>query len=196
MIDLTDKGFCIFGSRGGGKSWLVKHILDSTPNHLIYDPMQEHQGYRRYVPDDRESVQELSDLVKSVVVPTKPALFIVDEANKYVLPKPNRLPDGVNDLMDFGRHWGISVGFVSRRPVQFHTDLVELSNVLFFYGLTGNNDYHYLENLHMGLGDAVRNLGEFQFMSLSSGRDMELHNPIDSPGHPNHTGPAKQNSEG
>lgn len=186
MIDLSNKGWTLFGPRGSGKSWLVDHILDSTPDHLIYDPLGEHKGYRRYVPDDRESIEELSDLVKSVVIPTTPALFVVDEANKYIRPRVN-LPEGINDLMDFGRHWGMSVGFVARRPVQFNTDIVELSDVIFFYSLTGKNDYQYMESLHVGLGDAVRNLGEFQFMSLSAGRDLELHNPIDAPAHPSHT---------
>jgi len=187
VIDLTDLGWCVFGARGGGKSWLVKHILDSTIDHLVYDPLDDHPGYRHYLPDDRESIAELTDLVTSVVIPTRPSLFVVEEANKYIAPKPSRLPPGIGDLMDFGRHWGISVGYVARRPVQFHSDIVELSNVLFFYRLTGRNDYLYMEGLCSGLGDAVRNLGQYEFASLTAGRDIEIHNPIPKPAHPVHT---------
>lgn len=187
MIDLSDLGWCVFGARGGGKSWLVKHILDSTSDHLVYDPLDDHAGYRHYLPDDRESSDELSDLVTAVVIPTRPSLFVVEEANKYIQPKPSRLPRGIGDLMDFGRHWGCSVGFVARRPVQFHSDIVELSNVLFFYQLTGKNDYLYMEGLHQGLGDAVRNLRKYEFVSLTAGRDIEVHNPVEPPRHPVHT---------
>jgi len=187
-MDLTDKGWCIFGPRGSGKSWLLKSILDSTPDHIVYDPLGDHEGYRRYLPEDRNSVAELSDLVQAVVIPTKPALFAVDEANKYILPKPHPLPAGIDDLMDFGRHFGISVGFVARRPVQFHTDLVELSDVIFLFSLTGKNDYQYMEDLHRGLGDVVRNLEKYHFASLRAGREITIHNPVALPVHPVHTG--------
>jgi len=188
VIDLTGKGFAIFGVRGSGKSWLVKHILDSTPDHLIYDPLDEHQGYRRYIPDDRQSSEELNKLINDLVIPRKPRLFIVDEANKYVKQKPTPLPSGAADLNDFGRHWGTAVGWVTRRMTQFNTDITELANHLFFFKLSGKNDYAYMENLHVGLGDAVRNLGPHEFMSLTNGSEMELHAPVDAPNHAVHTG--------
>ena len=115
MIDLTDKSFVIFGLRGSGKSWLVKNILDSTPDHIIYDPLGEHKGYRQYIPDDRDSTDELSEMIQGLVIKKKPSLFIIDEANKYIPPKPTRLCPGVADLVDFSRHWKISFGAVARR---------------------------------------------------------------------------------
>lgn len=187
MIDLHNKGWCVFGLRGSGKSWLVKHILDSTPNHIVYDPLNEHQGYRRYSPEDRSSTEELSEFVNAIVIPRKPDLFVIDEANKYVQPKPTRLPPGVSDLNDFARHWGISTGYVARRPVQFHTDIVELSNHVFFFSLPGKNDYQYLEGLHSGLGDTVRSLPPFHFATLTDGRDIQVHTPIGPPKHPRRT---------
>ena len=85
-IDLTNKSFVSCGQKGTGKSWLIKSILDSTPNHIVYDPLSEHDGYRRYIPEDRDSQQELSDMIVGIVVPQRPRLFIIDEANKYILP--------------------------------------------------------------------------------------------------------------
>ena len=169
MIDLTNKSFVIVGKRGGGKSWLTKHILDSTPSHLVYDPLGEHIGYRQYIPTDRESPFELDEVIKGMVIPWRPALFIIDEANKYVPAKPRPMPPGVSDLNDFARHWGISAGYICRRPVQFHTDIVELANYVFFFKLTGRNDYQYMEDLHEGLGDKVRALKPFQFVILEDG---------------------------
>jgi len=187
MIDLSNKGFVICGTKGGGKSWLTKHILDSNPDHLIYDPLHEHQGYRRYLPTDRTSVPELERFVKDVVIPRRPAIWIIDEANRYIPPKPNPLPEGINDLNDYARHWKISCGYVCRRPVQFHTDIVELAHYLFIFKLTGKNDYRYLEDLKAGLGDAVRGLQPHHFACLEGGQEITVHAPIDTPKHPAHT---------
>tara|TARA_B100000745_G_scaffold299802_1_gene251571 strand:+ start:518 stop:754 length:237 start_codon:yes stop_codon:yes gene_type:complete len=71
---------------------------------------------------------------------------------------------------------------------QFNTDITELANHLFFFKLSGKNDWAYMENLHQGLGDAVRSLGPHEFMSLTNGSEMELHSPVDSPKHASHTG--------
>lgn len=192
-MDLSGKGWCIFGPRGSGKSWLLEHLLDTNADHIVYDPMGDHYGYRQYIPDDRASIDELSDLIEHVVIPTHPAIFAVDECNKFVAPKPRPLPRGVDSLMDFGRHYGpagISFGCVARRPAQFHSDVVELADALFLFGLQGKNDYHYLEDLHRGLGDAVRSLPRYHYVSYS-GQQVRVHDPIDAPRRRNGTIPQR-----
>jgi hypothetical protein len=64
---------------------------------------------------------------------------------------------------------------------------VELANFLFFFGLSGKNDYAYMEDLHDGLGDAVRNLKKYEFVSLRDGQGLSVHAPIDTPKHEHHT---------
>jgi hypothetical protein len=187
MLDLTNKGWCVFGLRGSGKSWLVKHILDTTPNHRVYDPLNEHNGYKRYPPDDRASKDELNEYIQHVIIPTKPKLFVIDEANKYVTPKPTPLVPGVADLNDFARHWGISTGYVCRRMTQFHTDIIELSNIVFIFRLPGKNDFAYMESLFDGLGTTVRNLPPHHFVTLEDGTKVTVHAPIKPPKHPHKT---------
>jgi hypothetical protein len=162
--------------------------LIDLSNHLVYDPLDEHEGYRRYVPDDRQSVAELDRVINSLVIQHKPKLFVVDEANKYILPKPSRLSQGISDLNDLARHWNVSCGWVCRRMTQFSTDIVELSNRIFIFKLSGKNDYQYMENLHQGLGDSVRGLGKHEFVSLTDGNIMQTHAPVDAPKYPHHTG--------
>ena len=91
-------------------------------------------------------------------------------------------------MNDFARHWGMSCGWVCRRMTQFNTDITELANHIFVFKLGGKNDHAYLENLHHGLGDAVRNLEPHEFVSLTNGSEMELHAPVDAPVHAVHTG--------
>lgn len=178
MIDLRDKAWVVFGRRGLGKSVLLKHILSKTPDHLLYDPLGEHEGFRRYIPEDRKSVEELSRFIEKVVLKERPSMFVVDECNRYVPPKPAPLPAGIDDLNDFARHYGISMGYVARRPVQFHTDIVELADYIFVFNLNGRNDHRYLEDLHRGFGDAVRGLAKHQFAILAQGSEIIIHAPV------------------
>ena len=206
-MDLGSKGWAVFGLRGSGKSWFVKSVLESTPDHLIYDPLKEHTGYNKYTPSDRTSIEELSKVIEGPVIkgvkvtednkalfPTrrlgetwKPELFVIDECNRYVYPKPTRLPKPIADLVDYGRHWSLSFGAVARRPVQFHTDLIELADVVFFFHLPGKNDHQYLESLHLGLGDTVRDLPPYHFVGFSHGSEITVHAPIRPPLHPTET---------
>jgi len=187
-FNLTNKSFVICGQKGTGKSWLIKSILDSTPNHIVYDPLSEHNGYRRYIPEDRDSQQELSDMIVGIVVPQKPSLFIIDEANKYILPKPRPLPaPGVADLLDFSRHYGVSWGCGMRRPVQVHSDVLELAAFVFAFQSSGKNDYGYYEDLRVGMGDAVRNLPDHHFCVLQGGKNLSIHAPVEKPVHPSYT---------
>jgi len=198
-VDLTNKGWAVFGPRGSGKSWFLKHVLDSTPDHWLYDPLHEHKGYRAYLPDDSESIPELEEFMQLMVIPKNgrvagvtasgkpsPALFVIDEANRYVKPKPAPLPKAVGQMVDFCRHFEISFGVVARRPVQFHTDLIELADAVFFYQLDGVNNHKYLQDLKAGLGDQVRELPKHHFISLIGGV-VQVHAPVLEPVHASHT---------
>ena len=186
-IDLTNRSFVICGQKGTGKSWLIKSILDSTPDHLVYDPLKEHTGYTRYIPEDRDSAEELSDMINGIVIPKRKSLFIIDECNKYCRPKPSRLVHGMSELLDFSRHYGCSWGAVMRRPVQVHSDVLELAGVVFAFQSSGKNDFSYYEDLCVGMGDAVRALPPYHFAILQNGRDLSIHAPIEMPAHPNYT---------
>lgn len=185
MIDLADKSWAVIGTRGSGKTWLVKSILDTQPSHLVYDPLAEYAGYRRYIPTDRTSPDELTEVVRGMVEPWKPRLFVVEEGNTYCPPKPARLPSGVQDLNDFGRHWRVSTGYCARRCVQFNSDIIELADYLFLFHSSGKNDYRYLEDVRMGLGDIVRSLGRWEFVVYKAADgSMARHLPIGVPAHP------------
>lgn len=185
MVDVTNKRFGIFGLPGGGKTELAKSIVSSTREHLVYDPLgrdpdhHDWDNFRRYIPDDRESISEFNFAVKELVIKLRPRLFLVDEANKYIRPKPNPLPSAIADLNDLSRHWGISWGLIARRPVQMHTDVLELAHFLFIFNLKGKNDRAYLNSLIDGLGDTVRELEPFHFVVVEGGSRYYIHAPLE-----------------
>jgi len=74
-----------------------------------------------------------------------------------------------------------------RRPVQVHSDVLELAGVVFAFQSSGKNDFSYYEDLCVGMGDAVRSLPPYHFAVLQNGRDLSIHAPIEMPAHPNYT---------
>ena len=81
-------------------------------------------------------------------------------------------------MVDFSRHEGISFGLIARRPVQLHTDLVELSQFYFVFNLHGRNDITTLNNTYQGMGETVRGLQEYHFAVLNEGRLLTVHEPV------------------
>lgn len=183
MIDLRNRRAVIFGLQGSGKTELAKHILRSTPDHLVYDTIgqtnSDFADFRRYVPRDRNTPGELSTVVEKVVIPYKPKLFVVDEANKFVQPKPRPLPPGIADLNDLSRHWDVAWILIARRPTQFHTDVTELAHYIFAFQLPGKNDRRFFDNISPGLGNVVASLPRYHFVVISANKDYYIHAPVD-----------------
>jgi len=181
-VDLSGKGWVILGLRGSGKSVLAHHILMSSPRHLVYDPHREYSPaiYRRYGPTDRNSSAELDKLINDLVIPWRPDIFVIDEANRYA--GRGRLPGGMQDLVDNARHWRISFGCIARRPTQFNTDVVELADYIFLFNLSGKNDHRYLNDLSRGLGDTVQTLPAFHFCVVDQQRNYVVHRPVSMAG--------------
>lgn len=182
-INLTNKQFAIIGARGSGKSVLATYILKQNPRMLLYDTLDEYgaRGIRRYVPEDIYSIAELNEFIMEKAINLQPSMFVIEEANRYVLPHPTRLPPAVQDLVDIGRHRGISLGLIGRRPTQFHSDFFELVDYAFIFSANGKNDYKYLEELHEGLGDMVRSLPKYHFAVLDRSQGQALiyvHAPV------------------
>jgi len=175
MIDLRNKRFCIFGLQGSGKTTLAKYILKQFGNDgWVIDVLDEYAGFNRYVMQDRTIMgrDELNIAIQYILDKFKPKLLIIDEANRYCPPK-RPLPDMVSYLNDFHRHMELAIGFISRRPTQLHTDLVELAHYLFIFRLVGKNDRIYLDSLYEGLGDMVLELPQHAFVFFNR-ETMEL----------------------
>ena len=185
MAELDEKRFVIFGKQGSGKTELVKHILRSTKNHIVYDRTRhDYPGFTRYLPNDSQSAQEMSDFVLLNIVknPNRPRLFVLDEANLFLQPKPSRLPTGIAELNDLGRHLKMTWGVVSRLPSQFHSDITQLADHIFIYRLNGYQDKQYLNKILVGgnIGDRAANLQPFHFLHYDVGAgSVTLHSPID-----------------
>ena len=181
-FDLVRKTFCAFGLRGTGKSTLANHIAEAFgPGALVYDTLHEAPltaNYDIYQPLQRNSVPELEAVIVKIKDGAKYNLFMIDEANRFAPSKPAPLPEELADLNDQCRHYGMTVGYIARRPCQLNQDLTELSDYLFVFHLKGNRDIRYLEDMARGLGDAVLELTGFQFVLVMPDRSFSVQGPI------------------
>ena len=183
LPDLTNKRFMIVGMQGSGKSVLARSILKQSPASFVYDVLKEYSGFNRYIVKHRQygpdAVDELNNFVASIVIASgKVRMFVLEEANRYCPPKPHPLPDTILELNDFQRHMDIAFGCICRRPVQIHTDIIELAHYIFCFHLAGKNDVAYLNDLAAGLGDQVAALPEFHFVIVGPNHTYSVHDPV------------------
>lgn len=178
-IDLANKAFCVFGLPDGGKSTLVNYLLYQYGSvAFVYDTLHEYPDtpFDSYTPKGRYNIAEFEPVIS--VAMKKYKMIVIDECNRFCPPKPTPLPQAIADLNDWRAHYGISVGYVCRRPVQLNQDLTELANYLFIFNLKGKNDCQYLNDLADGLGDAVKELEMYHFMIVDPQRNYQVCPPV------------------
>lgn len=185
MLDLSNKCFCIFGLRGTGKSVLMHYMATKLgPSCLIFDTLGEIEGdpsYDVFKPFNRYDPGELEVVIRWVMAGAGGRdykMFCIDEANRFCPSKPHPLPQAVADLNDWQRHARITTGYIARRPVQLHQDLIELAEYLFIFNLKGKADIGYLESISAGLGEAVFSLQPWYFACVDPNRNYTLYPPI------------------
>lgn len=181
-VNLKAKTFCIFGLRGSGKSTLANYICEQFGSKaLLYDTLGEAPAsakYFSYTPVRTHSDVELSTVIDRIMDNPAFKLFMIDECNRYAPSKPAPIPPKLAEFNDQCRHYGQSLGFIARRPVQLNQDLTELSDYMFIFHLTGKRDIKYLNDIVDGLGDTVLKLKGFQFVLVLPDRSFRVNNPI------------------
>lgn len=187
LPDISNKRAVIFGLQGSGKTELGKSLTRTIRSHFVYDVHHEYHGFNRYLVTNKRpnlknkndaAILELNTLVNQVVLSSgQVRLFTLDEANRYC-PNHYPLPASILVLNDDNRHDRIGFISIARRPAQLNTDLTELAHYLFIFTLTGRNDYNFLEDTAIGLGDAVKKLKQYWFIIVHPDRHFEIHAPI------------------
>lgn len=182
-----DSHTMVFGLKKSGKSNFVQWLLtqDRYRNHLMYDLTAEHAALNRYIPTNRrgeEAKAELNGVVERTVVGNdrdrRPDILALEEVSRFCSPN-SPPPEAVYELIDMNRHYGIGILGIARRPAQVHTDMVELADNLIIFRLRGKNDRRRLNAEVSGLGDAVVELEEYEFIHVDASRDYQVVNPVE-----------------
>lgn len=184
-MKLIGKHTMILGKKGEGKSNFLQYVLsqEQYQNHLVYDMCQEHGEQNRYLPEHRrgkEAQTEFGEVLARFVVDNdrglRPDLFVGEEMSRIAKNKGST-PEALYELIDLNRHYGTGFIGLARRPAKVNTDLIELAdNVVLMY-MDGDNDVKKLNRFKSGLGDAVSDLPEYHYITVSD-RDWQVHDPV------------------
>lgn len=148
----------IIGRKRSGKSTKAREILESRPRRIIIDPMFEHTSgvivrtcaeaidYIRPRRFDSFGVVlralDRSEVLKMIAFlvagdPERPPLpdttLFVDEIDK--LCSPNFMPEPLDHVVNYGRHFRISLIAVARRARSMHRDITANADRIFI-GMT------------------------------------------------------------
>lgn len=178
----------IIGRKGFGKSTKARELVESEPRRIIFDPMREYTDgvVVRSFEEAVEYLDRVRDRDYSVILrtldpedelrlielavhgePESPLLpgvmLYVDEADR--LCSPHRLPHGLFRAVNYGRHFGVSMIFVSRRPRRLHRDMTANADRIFVGKTQEPADLDYLaEFITRELSErakAIESPGEF-----------------------------------
>lgn len=187
---------CVLGLRGGGKSHLVqKYFLDNQPQHFVIDPLDEYQGYFRYVPhiklmENYDSLNEEIKLVhrkfvfpnvltleaqaKGKVKPNRLKMLVYEEADLYV-PSQRLLNASVRKVYVTCRHMQMDVLAVSRRPTDLNTYIMDTADFLIVFKIAGANALKALKNMSSDCVDAIKalNYDKYEFLLFNRDRTFE-----------------------
>ncbi len=187
-MKLLNSHTMIFGLKNAGKSNFVAHILAQPAyrNHLVFDINHEHgrDDTHRYVPKNLtgdDVKQEFSEVFRRFVTQNdrelRPDLFIAEEVSE-VAPNRGSMADGLGTIIRRNRHYGVGFVGVARRPASVDTSMVELADNLVIYSIRGKNDRRRLNAEAEGLGDAARDLDEYEFLVVDGSRRWERYDPL------------------
>jgi len=132
----TDETITVMGTKGSGKTVLVKALCSTIPKDrlLIYDPIDQYEPLSRYVPA-RDDVKEFEKIAQRVWNKGN-TLFVVEEAELYyreMFP----LQEFSSKIALRGRNRGIGLLCVTRRPPELKKTVLNLSDHIFIFKLIG-----------------------------------------------------------
>lgn len=184
----------IFGMKGSGKSHLARKLLETESRKISVDVMREttRGAIVKTLPDALEYLRRVRFGRFSVILrtldpeeelalleflthgePDNPPLpdvtAYIDEIDR--LCNPSQIPDSIFRLVNYGRHFRVSLIAAARRPNRVHRDLTANADRIFIGKLHEPRDADYLrEYVGPELSERVKTLAARQFVSWPDGK--------------------------
>lgn len=177
----------ILGQRGSGKSSWLKKKLPEIPRFILWDTLGEYDGFERF--EDLDSLYRYihanqSGVFQAVYVTEKdpedfgpvctiagavgPCYFIIEEVDTYATP--TYCPQELMTLLKKGRHYGVSMAFVSRRPAEIHRMITAQSNRFVIFRILEGRDIQYLKSILGPEADKLPALETLHYMDWIHGQ--------------------------
>jgi hypothetical protein len=178
----------VLGQSGSGKSSWVQARLASLPRFILWDTLGEYVGFT--VCESRaelykhitkrstglfqviyngtdENEEESMDWICQLVEQIENLCFIVEEVDQYA--SPGVIPAGLRSLLKRGRHRGISMVFVTRRPAEVNRLITAQSKRFVLFRVVEPNDLRYLRTFVGDHALTLPDLPELSFLDWQQG---------------------------
>ena len=194
----------ILGRKHYGKTYMAKYLIKDKPRVLIYDPNRQFSDcgviindpvdvieyYKRnyngnfrivyqpefYVFETKKDIllSEFENICHFVNV-AKDLYFLIDEVDKYV--QATSCPAFFNNLIQRGRHIGVSLIITTRRHVETSRHLTAQADVLYSFNQVEPNDIKYLKTVVGSIAERIPSLPPYHYIKYENGEATE-HKPI------------------
>lgn len=180
----------VLGQRGSGKTSWVKSRLSFFPRFVLWDTLSEYEGYP-IATNLNELYGELSkneqgpvqvvyrslsendvddlNIMCQMVMALGDCVLIVEEVDTYATPSV--IPYDLKRLLKIGRHYGISMIFVSRRPAEINRLITSQSQRFVCFRIIEPNDIRYLRSI---IGEPAGELPGLPVLSYLDWRHGEV----------------------
>lgn len=173
---------CIFGRRGSGKSTLARSLVAGCTRLIVFNTLgeAEHNDLGLVFTEPQKlfdyvsrSVQfrAVADFQDDTLFPWTVKLaeavenctLMVDELDRHA--NPRQIPPELDNCVRYGRHWGVSLLAISRRPAEIPRIVTSQAEVIHTFRLNEPRDVQYVRQF---VGDeAFTDLGEHEHLSYN-----------------------------
>lgn len=188
MENLQGKKIGIYGIQGSGKTELGKYLLRNkfkkpfviSPNPKDWE--KEKCFLYKTITNDKK-IDYVCSKVKDLAIAGKIDVFLIDEADLFFKTNYD-MKTYLNDLVINHRHYpegkGLTLIFISRRPQDIPTKVVESCHYNYIYILEGANALRKWDEVHRGLSNMITQLSfeKHNFVVKEVGKEPYYHKPI------------------
>lgn len=185
----------VSGQRGSGKSYWVKHEIESLSRYMVFDTMNEYEGRKI------EDLEELADhcqsagdgFLEAVYDPSDPqaelpwfcriayavgnVCVIIEEVD--VFADPYNMPEYLGQVVKRGRHRGVNLMAVSQRPAAVNRLLTSQASRFVIFRHFEPRDIAYFRSIIGPYAEKLPTLGlyEFYVIDFSQGPLLAMPTP-------------------
>lgn len=188
-VDLSKHKTCIFGIQGSGKTYWAKKKYKDFKSPIIFavntdDGWEQEKGLYVFKADRTKLQEEFKvfiDFVYKKALEGKIDLIIIDEADLFIQNNWDLDPK-LQDLILNHRHIGkgVALWFITRRPQDIPTKIVESSKCLIVFKLEGFNAIQRFKEIHPKIPDLISELDyeKHDFVFKIIGEEPKIHEAL------------------
>lgn len=171
----------VFGRKGLGKTYMVKHLCRNCRRMILIDSMREYENGKIIYSFDELLNETEAGEYRCIFRPLDPKDFdnaaslalarghgtlVVDEVDQYTTSY--NIPDGLRSAIHYGRHYNTDIIIAARMPQRIKTDLTAQADIILSAQQQGKSSLNYLDYFaDDDKEDEIKNLLAHEFICVA-----------------------------